>query len=186
MHKQIHALANSYRLLLAGLLLAVTTVVVAASGVYMEPEEFLAGGFAEPPAAPRVLWISGTLREQVSEILSHPPGSARQRYWQSGPRTAWILNEIGKEQPITAGFIVEHGKIISASVLSFRESRGWEIRNPAFTQQFNGAGLQGQRLNKDIDGISGATLSVRAMEKMSRLALLYHAEVMRKQASTTP
>ena len=49
------------------------------------------------------------------------------RYWQSGSRTAWVLDEIGKEQPITTGIIVENGKILSVDVLAYRESRGAEV-----------------------------------------------------------
>ncbi len=167
--------------LIGPLLLAANNFVFAASGVYKEPEQFLTEAFDGRTATPGSLWISGPLREQTTEVLSHAPPSARQRYWRLDERTAWILNEIGKEQPITAGFVVENGRIISAQVLVFRESRGWEIRNHRFTQQFDGAGLldhtKSNRLDRTIDGISGATLSVRAMNKMARLALLYHAEI---------
>lgn len=186
MHKQKTARVRRYVFVIANLLLAAATQVVAASGVYMEPEQFLAESFTTAPSQASMLWLSGDLRTEATQILSHPPTSARLRYWQQGPRTAWILNEIGKEQPITAGFVIEQGQIVAARVLTFRESRGWEIRNPNFTEQFNGARLQDDLLDKNIDGISGATLSVRAMDKMSRLALLFHAAVMHKQAAKSP
>ena len=38
--------------------------------------------------------------------------------------------------------------------------------------------VQGVELDADIDGISGATLSVNAMIKMAKLALLFHKQVM--------
>lgn len=164
--------------LVSGLLLAASTLVGAASGVYMEPEQFISEAFDGKPATGSALWLSGPLRDQVVSILGHPPGSARQRYWRSGQRSVWILNEIGKEQPITAGFVVEDNQIISSRVLVFRESRGWEIRNQNFTRQFKGAGLNNLMLDQPIDGITGATLSVRAMRKMARLALLYHGHVL--------
>jgi hypothetical protein len=48
------------------------------------------------------------------------------------------------------------------------------VRDPAFLRQFAGAGLaEGDRLDRGVDGISGATLSVHAMERMSRLALYF-------------
>jgi Na+-transporting NADH:ubiquinone oxidoreductase subunit NqrC len=37
------------------------------------------------------------------------------------------------------------------------------------------------RLDRHIDGISGATLSVNAINKLSRLALYLHQQVMQKQ-----
>jgi hypothetical protein len=57
------------------------------------------------------------------------------------------------------------------TVLAFRESRGWEIRHPAFTQQFKDATLIDNALDRHIDGVSGATLSVWAMTAVTRLAL---------------
>jgi hypothetical protein len=63
-------------------------------------------------------------------------------------------------------------------VLAFRESRGWEIRYPFFTDQFSGLTLAPDGyLSKPIDGITGATLSVRAVERVTRLALWLNAQV---------
>jgi hypothetical protein len=95
----------------------------------------------------------------------------RIRYWQQNERSAWILNEIGKEQPITFGVVIDAGKVAHVKVLAFRESRGWEIRYPAFTRQFSNAALVGLELDRHIDGVSGATLSVWAMTAVTRLAL---------------
>ncbi len=102
------------------------------------------------------------------------PHQMRQRYWKTGNSSAWILEEIGKEEPITAGFVVTDGKIAQARILTYRESRGWEVRYPAFLKQFQGAQLQADdHLNQPVDGISGATLSVNAMVRMARLALYF-------------
>jgi len=89
-----------------------------------------------------------------------------------------VLEEIGKEEPITAGFVVEGGRIKQARVLVYRESRGGEIRYPVFLKQYDGAALTADHyLDRSIDGISGATLSVRAMERMARLALYFDSLV---------
>ncbi len=56
--------------------------------------------------------------------------------------------------------------IQDVKVLVFRESRGWEVKYPFFTDQFNQVQLNNEKeLNKHIDGISGATLSVNALRK---------------------
>ena len=63
-------------------------------------------------------------------------------------------------------------------VLIYRESHGWEVRYPFFTDQFQGLELSSKnRLNKKIDGISGATLSVNALTRLSKLALFLHQQV---------
>ena len=72
-------------------------------------------------------------------------------------------------------------------VLAFRESRGWEVRYPFFTDQFKGVGLtDGHALDKAIDGISGATLSVRALEKLARLALYLHDQAVARHDTQAP
>lgn len=93
------------------------------------------------------------------------------RYWQSGGKTAFILDEIGKSKPITTGVIVKSGSISELKVLVYRESHGWEVSKPFFRKQFVGASLDGKRVDKRIDGIVGATLSVNAMKKVGAAAL---------------
>lgn len=149
-----------------------------ASATPNEIETFLSNAFQEAPEV-RDIWLTGDLRTDVHDILRHDYPLARVRYWRSGGRTAWVLDEIGKERPITVGIMIDHDRIEKVSVLIYRESRGWEVRNPAFTAQFTGARLdEGMSLDRAIDGISGATLSVRALKKLTRLALLLHQEIM--------
>ena len=146
-------------------------------GVYQEPADFLRESFAGEVPVPELLWITKALRPEIERILGHGLGVLRVRYWRRGERTAWILDQIGKDKPITTGVVVEEGRIERAKVLVFRESRGWEVRYPAFVQQFQGAGLEEERLDRHIDGITGATLSVRAVTRMAHLALYFHQRV---------
>jgi len=146
-----------------------------ARGTYQTPEDFLAEVFSGSPPAPETMWLQGDVREQVTEILGHRYNALRIRYWAKNRRTAWILEEIGKDQPITTGIVVNDGKLETVRVLIFRESRGSEIRHPFFTEQFNGAELTDRhQLDRHIDGISGATLSVRALKNLVRMALYLH------------
>ena len=146
-----------------------------AEEVDQEPEAFISEVFDGKPPAPEVLWITRELRAPITEILGHAPDALRVRYWGVKHRTAWILEEIGKERPITVGFVVENGRMDTVKVLAFRESRGWEVRYPFFTDQFKGTRLTRENeLDHSIDGISGATLSVRALKKLARLALFLH------------
>ena len=145
-----------------------------AEEVYLQPEDFVSQAFDQNPPPPSALWLDTALKEQAAKILDHPYRSIRVRYWVKEGRSAWILEEIGKVKPITIGFVVEDNRIQTAKVLIYRESIGWEIRHPFFTDQFNQVGMDDRlKLDRTIDGISGATMSVSAMEKLSRLALLF-------------
>lgn len=140
--------------------------------VYQTPEAFLEQQFPDGVPEPDVVWLRGEVRETVKDILGHRYPSLRIRYWHKDGRSAWILDEIGKDLPITTGILVNAGRIEALRVLIFRESRGWEVRHEFFTDQFDQARLnEGHKLDRHIDNISGATLSVRAVSKLARLAL---------------
>lgn len=147
-----------------------------AKGVYQTPEKFLSLTFSEVPEVQRIL-LKGDLAKRVKTILGHRYKKIRVPYWLEGCRSAWILEEIGKERFITTGFVVNSGGLEKVKVLIFRESRGWEVKHDYFGRQFIDARLSGSKLTKRIDNISGATLSVRAVTKLSKMALMLHAHV---------
>ena len=141
---------------------------------YLTTAQFLESAFGASQPKMETLWVTKDVAVQVENILGHTPKQLRVRYWKSNLKTAWILEEIGKEEPITAGFVIQSGKLNQVMVLDYRESRGGEVRHPNFLRQYQGADLQKDyQLDKNIDGISGATLSVRAIGRMVRLALYF-------------
>lgn len=142
-----------------------------ARGVYQKSDDFVKEVFGGEMPKQKKLMIRSKLRKPMEKILGHPYSGMRIKYWEEGKKRAYILEEIGKEHPITFGMVVSEGKIAKAKVLVFREIRGWEIRYPAFTRQFLGATYDGKKLSKNIDGVSGATLSVWAMTKIAKIAL---------------
>ena len=148
-----------------------------AKGVYQTEEDFLLEVFSGKVPEQKRLILKSKLREPIEKILKHPYSGMRVKYWESDSRTVWILEEVGKEYPITFGMVVNNGKIAKAKVLIFREIRGWEVKYPAFTRQFIGATFDGKKLDKNIDGVSGATLSVWAMTKIAKIALILDAYV---------
>jgi len=154
-----------------GLLLA-STAHSGGQGRYMDIAVFLQTAFAAAEPGMSTLWIDDELRAPIEELLGHPFDGLRVRYWRDGGRTAWVFDEIGKEQPITIGVSVKDDAVEIVRVLEFREVRGWEIRHPFFTDQFTGVQVTAeQRFNRSIDGITGATLSVAAVSRVVRLAL---------------
>lgn len=150
-----------------------------APGIYLEPAAFVARAFAGSAPQPKALWVDAGLKSELTDVLGHPPNSLRIRYWFDGGRSAWILDEIGKDRPITMGVVVANDAIETFEVLVFRESRGWEIKHAFFTAQFRDARLDDQRrLTPPVDGITGATLSVRAAQRVAAAALLLHQRVL--------
>jgi len=167
------------------LFLCLNSANVLAGGVYQEPDEFIKQVFNNHPPRAEVLWLNKALKKQIADILDHKYKGLRVRYWQqnqdSSQRSAWILDEIGKEKPITTGLVINNSQIELVKVLVFRESRGWEVRHDFFTNQFKQAKLDSDHnLSQSIDNISGATLSVRALRKLAKIALLLDQEINKK------
>jgi hypothetical protein len=148
-----------------------SSITVSARGIYQTEQDFLNEVFDNTVPKSQVVWNKGDIRQALSDILGHDYNGLRIRYWRDHVQSAWILEEIGKEQPITFGISISKNKVHTVKVLAFRESRGDEIRHPAFTQQFDNAGLSNNQLDRQIDGISGATMSVRAMTSIVTMAL---------------
>ena len=148
------------------------------AGRYLETDEYLNAAFPSGVPAAQVLWLKGDLRADVERLLGHRFNGLRVRYWRDGTLSAWILDEIGKELPITIGIAISSGAIASVDILEFRESRGWEVRYPFFTDQFVNARLgPNDTLDRHIDGITGATMSVDAVTRVAQVALLLHEHV---------
>jgi hypothetical protein len=177
----MHKLSFKALLLMGAVLItSLSSPIVSAKGVYQSGPDFITQVFAPQIAEPAVLWLSADIRQQAQNILGRKVAGLRVRYHRSGTKTAWILEEVGKEMPITIGVVIEQNKIEQVKILAYRESRGGEVRYPAYTQQYRGASLtERQKLDQNIDGITGATLSVWAVNKVAALALYYHSQTER-------
>ncbi len=154
---------------------------------YMSQSEFLAlvnqhlstEQILNPEFKNKTIWLKKEIQSHIKSILDHQYAKLRIRYKfifnQNSPITIWFLNETGKERPISFGISVMNNRVQIIRVLEFRESRGHEINIPAFAEQFEQAGLDEHgKLDLNIDGITGATMSVSAMKKMAQLAIYLH------------
>jgi len=172
--------ARIFLFLLAAIpaLLSASATGLSAQEIYQSPRNFLNEAFNDNIPLARSLVISSKMANEAAQILRHGYGVERVGYWSGGARTVWILEEIGRYRPITVGVIVSDGKIETIRVLVFRESHGWEVQHAFFTDQFKGLRLDSDNhLTANIDGISGATLSVNALRNLARLALYFDEKV---------
>lgn len=151
---------------------------------YISKEDFLAQAFNAPEPGWKMLRLNRDLKQQVTALLGHPYPASRIRYWHSGNRTAWVIDEIGKEEPITMGLVVENDAIVQLKILVYREERGGEVHEDFFTRQFVNVHLKGDGLSRQIDGITGATLSVEAVTRVAELVLTLHHIVQPKLAAS--
>ena len=142
-------------------------------------QNFLARVFGKDIPELSAVWLIGPLKERIQGVLGKPPKGLRQKVWKDDEQTVMVLEHIGKTQPITVAWTIsKEQRILNTEVLHYRESRGGEIARESFRKQFFGLSLgEGDKLSGGIDGISGATLSVRAMRNMARQALVISEKI---------
>ncbi|HVG22404.1 MAG TPA: FMN-binding protein [Blastocatellia bacterium] len=175
------------RALKAALLLAASIACAALNAQPASAQTFLTLEQAPKAVFPeadsfeqRKIISTSELRSEVLQLVGRKPSIWEPFYYAYIARRggeligyAIVCEEIGRDRPIT--FIVganPDGGVKDVAVMAYRETRGGEVRYPAFTRQFKGKSLrnpiQGQG---DIRNITGATLSVRAMATGVRKAL---------------
>ena len=89
---------------------------------------------------------------------------------------AFLDNVKGKSMPITFMVILDRrGNVIHSTIIKYREAYGGEVGNKRWLAQFNGYTLDSSyKIGKNIDAISGATISVNSVTKgIQKIVLLY-------------
>ena len=69
--------------------------------VYQAPADFLAEHL--PGCRQQALWLTPEARTGIERLIGHPYPGVRVRYCAKDGTTAWILDEVGKTEPITSG-----------------------------------------------------------------------------------
>lgn len=97
-------------------------------------------------------------------------------------RLGWFFVDdvVGKHEFITIGVgISDVGEVIGLEILDYRETHGGEVGRASWRAQFLGKQYgDPMRLGDGIDGISGATLSVRNVtDGVRKLMSVYYLEL---------
>jgi len=139
--------------------------------VYLTEEQALKKAFPEADTLWSDIWtptqqerrrierrLGWRLDEETFTVFQAKKSAQHQGY-------AIITNQIGLYKPIT--FMVHiklDGRVGGVWIMIYRESRGGQIKRQRFLTQYKNKKTDSHiRLNRDIVGISGATLSVRAL-----------------------
>ncbi|MCB1051255.1 MAG: FMN-binding protein [Acidobacteria bacterium] len=129
--------------------------------------------------------LSKAIKKQAGVALH----AERIRAWKAlrdGKCVGWVFedNVIGKHEFITyAVAVAVSGEVLDVAILSYRETHGGEIMRPEWLAQFKGKTVdQPFKIDVDIDGISGATLSVRNVsDGVKKLLVLTQMELQDEQ-----
>lgn len=120
----------------------------------------------------RLGWVVRDSSLEYFELFTHGDRSGM----------AIVADEQGKYRPITFMAGIDSSlHIVDVRVLIYRESRGGEVRHTRFLKQYRNKSLDDPlRINRDIINITGATISVNALNAGVRKVLAV-AEYLKSQ-----
>lgn len=124
--------------------------------------------------------LTDAQREAIEDKAGVSQRWKKQEAWRAekeGKLIGWLIvdNVIGKHEFITyAAALLPEGRVKGIEVMSYRETRGDQVREASWRKVFEGKTLADTfKLDKDVPNISGATLSCKnIMNGVKRLLVL--------------
>ena len=163
-------------------ILIILTSLLAAGNIQIACEEYLFNLYPKnTDISMQILQLDKQVTKEVENQVKQKFYKDKLYYWKitkedSTMAYAFLDNVIGKSMPITFLVILNiNGDIINTNVIKYREAYGGEVGNKGWLQQFyNRNNNSSYNIGKDINGISGATISVKSMSKgMQKITALY-------------
>jgi Na+-translocating ferredoxin:NAD+ oxidoreductase RnfG subunit len=120
-------------------------------------------------------WLSGEQKTAIEALTMELFEENRITYYvgmkDKKPMGYMVVDHmIGKSFPITFMVVLNvDGTVREVEIMTYREPRGWEVRNKSFLSQF--LGMNAESDFRGIHSITGATLSVRAITRGVRKAV---------------
>ncbi|KHK90916.1 FMN-binding protein [Novosphingobium malaysiense] len=131
--------------------------------------------------------LSSAQLKQIKSIAHVPQRTDKPSVWKAiagGKQVGWVIVDevIGKHEMITyATGISMDGHVLGVEIMSYRESKGSQVRNAKWRNLFRGKSVSDPfKLNKDIPNISGATLSCRNITDGVKRLLALHQVALAK------
>jgi Na+-translocating ferredoxin:NAD+ oxidoreductase RnfG subunit len=147
---------------LAGLALAAPIPMIAQAETYLTQDQAAAVLFPGVKMKPRVMELSPLDVASIEKASGEKVPSPHVRTaWGPSGEALIIDAVIGKHQYITyAVGVSSEGKVQGVEIMDYRETIGYQVRDARWRRQFVGKTSKDPvTLNKDIQNISGATLS---------------------------
>ncbi len=148
--------------ILAGLALTAPVPLVARAETYLTESQAAAVLFPGVKLKPRAIELSSNDVMSIERNSGEKVPSTHPRVWWGPNQEALFFDTVlGKHEYITCAVAVSSdGKIKGVEIMDYREVYGYQVRGAGWRKQFIGKTSKDPiRLDKDIQNISGATLS---------------------------
>lgn len=131
---------------------------------YLSPEQAKQILWGDTPLAKFDVRLSAAQMQSIASASGTRVRSANLQAWKTADGGWFLIDQvIGKHENIDlAVALMPDGKVKGIEVLAYRESYGDEVMNAKWRDQFRGKDHSATlRLDREIQNISGATLSCR-------------------------
>jgi hypothetical protein len=147
---------------------------------YLSVDQAQALMFPNAVLTPLPLTLSAEQKKAIEQRVGMKVRQSELRLWRA-PGGYFLVDQVlGKHEFITYAVALDDaGAVRQIEILDYRETHGDEVRRPGWRAQFAGkTSADTLRVNKDIQNISGATLScVHITDGIRRLLATYDVAI---------
>jgi Na+-translocating ferredoxin:NAD+ oxidoreductase RnfG subunit len=162
--------------------LGVPACVVAHAKVYESTEQAQQSMFPGVALAQKPFQPTDEQQKLMRSASSVSEPFKGNRIWKAANGGWFIVDEVvGKHEMITYAIgIGPDGKILQVAILEYHESYGYEVAEESWRKQFVGkTAASTLKLNRDIENISGATLSSKHITDGVRRVMTFYDAVLK-------
>jgi electron transport complex protein RnfG len=186
-----------FKIIFSGLLAALTLCAAAGSAhadqVYFTPHDLLADFFrTSKDVTYKKVELGAAEKQRLQRRLGYTPAKGSYIFYvaTSGGHVdgyAFLDEEKGEHLPISfAVKLSPEGKVLRQEIVVYREARGDEVRDEHFRAQFVGKSARDAiDTDQDIQAVSGATISSRAIAVGVKRAVVLFDELVKPAAVVT-
>lgn len=158
--------------------------------VFYSEQQIKATLFPSSDLVEHPVTVDRDLLKEIKRATSARLMSKSLKVWEvreQGELTGWLFNAevLGKHENILYALAVDtSGKITRLEVMEYLETHGGEVAEEHWRSQFYAKALNDPlKLGKDIDNISGATLSCRHLTDGIKGLLIVHDRLLKDNIS---
>jgi Na+-transporting NADH:ubiquinone oxidoreductase subunit NqrC len=161
---------------------AVLAPIEAHAKVFLSVEQSQKDMFGAAALKPAPVVLTAAQQDHLHDVSSVSLPFQGNRVWEAAGGGWFVVDEVvGKHETITYSVgINADGTVRRVEILEYRETYGAEVAGDGWLKQFVGKNVDSPiKLGKDIDNISGATLSSKHVADGVKRGLAMYALVLR-------
>lgn len=156
--------------------------VAAHAKIYVSVEQAQKDMFGVTPLKLTPIALTPAQQDHLKDVSSVTLPFQGNQVWRAADGGWFVVDQVvGKHEMITYAVGIEaNGSVRKVEILEYRETYGYEVAADAWLRQFVGKSADSPiKLGKDVENISGATLSSKHLTDGVKRVMALYASVLR-------